>query len=51
MGKESQPFAVESLRVDIRRSAHENLSHLGELVSTRICRVLSKSASNSYVTS
>jgi hypothetical protein len=40
VGKESQPYAVESLLVDIRRNAHKNLSHLGEVVSTEICRVL-----------
>jgi hypothetical protein len=51
MGKESQPFAVESLLVDTRRSAHKNLSRLGEFVSTKTVERFSKSASNSYVAS
>jgi hypothetical protein len=39
-GKESQPYAVESLLVDTRRIAHKNLSHLGDFVSTTICPAL-----------
>jgi hypothetical protein len=39
-GKESQPFVVESLLVDTRRSAHKNLSHLGDSFLQNFCRVL-----------
>jgi hypothetical protein len=40
ISKDSQSYAVESLLVDIRRTAHKSLSHLGEFDSTRICRAL-----------
>jgi hypothetical protein len=40
VGKESQPFVVESWLVDRRRNAHIYRSHLGEFVSTRIRRAL-----------
>jgi hypothetical protein len=38
--KEWQPLVVESWLPDTRRSAHKNLSHLGEFVSTGIFRAL-----------
>jgi hypothetical protein len=40
MGKESQLSVVESVLVDIRRGVHNFFLHLGEVISTRICRVL-----------
>jgi hypothetical protein len=52
MGKESQPYVIEYLRVDIRRIADKNLSRYGEFAfPPESVECFSKSASNSYGTS
>jgi hypothetical protein len=41
-GKESQPSVVKSLLVDTRRSAHKNLSRLGEFGSPNLSSALAR---------